>query len=72
MNSWAVASFSEVTSRLVLSTRGKEKTEVFRALIRELYLHATLTHPTPEWRLSTNDKKDLDKKLRSHLAMIEA
>ena len=70
MKSWEVASFSGVTKRLVVCTRGRKKEEIFRAMIRELYLHATQTHPTPEWRLSAKQKAELDGKLSAQLIAI--
>ena len=70
MKSWDVAAFSTVTKRLVLSSRGRKKEEVFRAMIRELYLHSIRAHPTPEWRLSPRQKNELDAKLGTHLRAI--
>ena len=70
MKSWEVASFSAVTKRLVLCTRGQGKEDILRALLRELYLHASQTHPTPEWRLSAKQKAELDGKLSSQFAAI--
>lgn len=72
MQSWEVASFSGVTKRLVICSRGREKEEVFRATIRELYLHSSRTHPTPEWRLSSRQKEELDAKLHAHFREITA
>jgi hypothetical protein len=70
MKSWEIASFSGVARRLVLCSRGRSKEEVLRALNRELYLHASQTHPKPEWRLSERQKKELDSKLKDELAAV--
>jgi hypothetical protein len=70
MKSWDVATFSTVTKRLVICSRGKKTEEVYRAMIRELYLHSSLTHPMPEWRLSPNKKEELDAKLSVYLRAV--
>ena len=70
MKSWDVATFSPVTKRLVICSRGKKTEEVYRALIRELYSHSSLTHPIPEWRLSPKKKEELDAKLGVYLRAI--
>lgn len=68
MKSWALASFSRVNKHLVLSTRGRDKEEVARAIARELYANATETHPLAEWRLSAKQKSELDRKVATHLS----
>ena len=68
MHSWEIASFSRVTRRLVLCTRGHGKTEVFAAMLRELFSNVTLTHPISEWRLSAKQKKALDAKVDAELS----
>ncbi len=68
LHSWEVASFSRISSRLILCTRGHQKAVVFAAMLRELYSNSTQTHPIPEWRLSVRQKKTLDAKIEVHLA----
>lgn len=70
MGSWDVASYSTVSSRLTLCSRGRKKEEVLRAMIRELYLKATLKHPKPEWRSSVREQQQLDRKLAPYYAVI--
>jgi hypothetical protein len=72
MKSWAVASFSVVTKRLVVCTRGRKKDDVLRAVIRELYRNATQTHSIPEWRLSAKQKKELNERLSAQMVKAEA
>ena len=68
MHAWQIASFSKVTGRLVLCTRGKDKDVVFHAIARELFCRSTQTHPVPEWKLSLKQKKALDIKVAEQLA----
>ena len=70
MKSWDVATFSIVTKRLVVCSRGKKSEDVYRAIIRELYLRSSLTRPMPEWRLSPNKKEELDAKLSAFLKAV--
>jgi hypothetical protein len=70
MHSWEIASFSRVTSRLVLCTRGREKAAVLAALLRELFSNANQTHPIPDWRLSAKQKKTLDAKVDAQLSKV--
>jgi hypothetical protein len=63
MSSWQIASFSRPTGRLILATRGRKKDEVIRAMMRVLYQDATLSHPIPEWRLSSKQRLEIDRKV---------